>query len=226
MKVDLVRHTLSPEELIALGARLCYSKTTLDDLQERIASRDQAEFIRNLKGMGHDSVLEHASFTFGIEGVSRVLLAQITRHRLASFSVQSQRYCGVDPMDVVIPQSIVDKRFAGSAKALLRHANDVYQAMVQEGVPEEDARYFTFQAGKTRFLVTMNVRELRHFFRLRTCNRAQWEIRQLADEMLRICKETAPLLFDDAGCACMVGKPCPEGKKSCGKPRMHREVGR
>lgn len=226
MKVDLVRHTLTPEELISLGARLCYSKTTLDDLQERIASRDQAEFIRNLKGMGHDSVLEHASFTFGIEGVSRVLLAQITRHRLASFSVQSQRYCGVDPTDVVIPQSIVDKRFAGSIKALLRHVNDVYQAMVQEGVPEEDARYFTFQAGRTRFLVTMNVRELRHFFALRTCNRAQWEIRYLADEMLRICKETAPLLFDDAGCACMVGKPCPEGKKSCGKPRMHREVER
>lgn len=222
MKVELIRHTLTPEELIALGARLCYSKSTLDDLQERIASRDQAGFIRNIRSMGHDSVLEHASFTFGIEGVSRVLLAQITRHRLASFSVQSQRYCGTDPMDVVIPQSIIDKRFLGSINSLLRHANDVYQAMVQEGVEEEDARYFTFQAGKTRFLVTMNVRELRHFFRLRTCNRAQWEIRDLADEMLRICKETAPLLFEDAGCACMVGKPCPEGKKSCGKPRRKK----
>ena len=226
MHVELIRHTPAPESLVALGARLCYSKTTLDDLQERVSSQDQTEFIGRIMSMGHDSVLEHASFTFLIEDVSRVLLAQITRHRLASFSVQSQRYCGVDPTDVVIPQSIVDKRFAGSIKALLRHANDVYQAMVQEGVPEEDARYFTFQAGKTRFLVTMNVRELRHFFRLRTCNRAQWEIRYLADEMLRICKATAPLLFDDAGCACMVGKPCPEGKKSCGKPRMHREVGK
>lgn len=219
MNVSLIRHTLSPEELVALGARLCYSRTTLDDLQERIASRDQADFIEKLLDMGHDSVLEHASFTFGVEGVSRALLGQITRHRLASFSVQSQRYCGVDPMDVVIPQSIIDKRFTGSINALLRHADDVYKAMVQEGVPEEDARYFTFQANRTRYLVTMNIRELRHFFRLRTCNRAQWEIRALADEMLRICKETAPLLFADAGCACMVGKPCPEGAKSCGKPR-------
>ena len=126
-------------------------------------------------------------------------------------------------MDVVIPQSIIDKRFLGSVNALLRHADDLYKAMVQAGVPEEDARYFTFQAGKTRFLVTMNVRELRHFFRLRTCNRAQWEIRALADEMLRQCRSAAPLLFEDAGCACMVGKPCPEGAKSCGKPR-HREV--
>lgn len=226
MKVELIRHTLTPEELVALGARMCYSKSTLADLRERIASRDQADFIGSLLGMGHDSVLEHATFTFGIEGVSRVLLAQITRHRLASFSVQSQRYCGTDPMDVVIPQSIIDKRFMGSINALLRHANDVYRAMVQEGVEEEDARYFTFQAGKTRFLVTMNIRELRHFFRLRTCNRAQWEIRQLADEMLRLCKETAPLLFEDAGCACMVGKPCPEGKKSCGKPRTKMEVER
>lgn len=223
MQVSLIRHTLSPEELVALGARLCYSKATMDDLQERIASHDQDGFIRNIRSMGHDSVMEHASFTFGIEGVSRVLLAQITRHRLASFSVQSQRYCGTDPMDVVIPQSIIDKRFLGSINSLLRHANDVYQAMVQEGVEEEDARYFTFQAGKTRFLVTMNVRELRHFFRLRTCNRAQWEIRNLADEMLRICKETTPLLFEDSGCACMVGKPCPEGAKSCGKPRRKEE---
>ena len=223
MKVDLIRHTLSPEELVALGARLCYSRSTLDDLQERISSRDQTDFVGRVMSMGHDSVLEHASFTFGIEGVSRVLLAQITRHRLASFSVQSQRYCGVDPMDVVVPQSIYDKRFQGSVYALLRHADDLYKAMVQAGVPKEDARYFTFQAGKTRFLVTMNVRELRHFFRLRTCNRAQWEIRALADEMLRQCREVAPLLFEDAGCACMVGKPCPEGEKSCGKPR-HREV--
>ena len=206
MKVTLKRWTAEPDLICGEAAALCYNgKNPLKSLQVTMNG-------------GHESVLEHVSFTFLIEDVSRVLLAQMTRHRLASYSVQSQRYCGVDPMDVVIPQTIIDKRFAGSIKALLRHADDVYKAMVMEGVPEEDARYFTFQAGKTRKMVTMNARELRHFFSLRCCERAQWEIRQLADEMLRQCKEVAPALFADAGPGCVRGK-CPEGAKSCGKPR-------
>ncbi len=206
MKVTLKRWTADPDMICGEAAALCYNgKNPLKSLQVAMNG-------------GHESVLEHVSFTFLIEDVSRVLLAQMTRHRLASYSVQSQRYCGADPMDVVIPQTIIDKRFAGSVKALLRHADDVYKAMVQEGVPEEDARYFTFQAGKTRKMVTMNARELRHFFSLRCCERAQWEIRQLADEMLRQCKEVAPALFVDAGPGCVRGK-CPEGAKSCGKPR-------
>lgn len=206
MKVTLKRWTAEPDLICGEAAALCYNgKNPLKSLQVAMNG-------------GHESVLEHVSFTFLIEDVSRVLLAQMTRHRLASYSVQSQRYCGADPMDVVIPQTIIDKRFAGSIKALLRHADDVYKAMVMEGVPEEDARYFTFQAGKTRKMVTMNARELRHFFSLRCCERAQWEIRQLADEMLRQCKEVAPALFADAGPGCVRGK-CPEGAKSCGKPR-------
>lgn len=206
MKVTLKRWTADPDLICGEAAALCYNgKNPLKSLQVAMNG-------------GHESVLEHVSFTFLIEDVSRVLLAQMTRHRLASYSVQSQRYCGADPMDVVIPQTIIDKRFAGSIKALLRHADDVYKAMVMEGVPEEDARYFTFQAGKTRKMVTMNARELRHFFSLRCCERAQWEIRQLADEMLRQCKEVAPALFADAGPGCVRGK-CPEGAKSCGKPR-------
>lgn len=206
MKVTLKRWTADPDLICGEAAALCYNgKNPLKSLQVAMNG-------------GHESVLEHVSFTFLIEDVSRVLLAQMTRHRLASYSVQSQRYCGADPMDVVIPQTIIDKRFAGSIKALLRHADDVYKAMVMEGVPEEDARYFTFQAGKTRKMVTMNARELRHFFSLRCCERAQWEIRQLADEMLRQCKEVAPALFADAGPGCVRGK-CPEGAKSCGNPR-------
>lgn len=202
MKVTLVRYTPDPEQLCGEAAAICYDgKNPMRSLQVAMDG-------------GHESVCEHATFTFYIEGVSRVLLAQLTRHRLASFSVQSQRYCGVDPMDVVIPQTIIEKRFLGSINELLKHANDVYQAMVQEGVPEEDARYFTFQAGKTRKFVTMNARELRHFFSLRCCNRAQWEIRELANEMLRQCKEVAPVLFADAGAGCVRGA-CPEGARSC-----------
>lgn len=217
MKVELIRHTLSPEELVALGARMCYSKSTLDDLQKRVSERDQAEFVGKVMGMGHESVLEHASFTFGIEGVSRVLLAQITRHRLASFSVQSQRYTGASP-GLVIPDSMVRAELVDDIIEARRAVEALYAKAVKLGVPEEDARYLTFQAAETRMMVTMNVRELRHFFSLRCCSRAQWEIRALAKEMHRLCKEVAPALFADAGPGCVRGH-CPEGEKSCGKPR-------
>lgn len=217
MYVTLIRHTLTPEELVALGARLCYSKTDLLGLQQRVAKSDQEGFCRKVIGMGHESVLEHASFTFGVEGVSRVLLAQLTRHRLASYSVQSQRYCGAN-MELVIPDSMCIPELVDDIVAVRRAVEGLYSKAVGFGVPEEDARYLTFQAGTTRLLLTMNVRELRRFFELRMCRRAQWEIRAMADEMLRICKEIAPALFEDAGPGCVRGH-CPEGEKSCGKPR-------
>lgn len=217
MNVTLIRHTLTPEELVALGARLCYSKTDLLGLQQKVAKSDQEGFCRKVIGMGHESVLEHASFTFGVEGVSRVLLAQLTRHRLASYSVQSQRYCGAD-MELVIPGSMCIPELVEDTVAVRRAVEELYRKAIGFGVPEEDARYLTLQAGTTRLMVTMNVRELRRFFELRTCNRAQWEIRALADEMLRICKEVAPALFADAGPGCVRGH-CPEGDKCCGKPR-------
>ena len=217
MNVTLIRHTLTPEELVALGARLCYSKTDLLGLQQKVAKSDQEGFCRKVIGMGHESVLEHASFTFGVEGVSRVLLAQLTRHRLASFSVQSQRYCGAN-MELVIPDSMCIPELVDDIVAVRRVVEELYSKAVGFGVPEEDARYLTLQAGTTRLMVTMNVRELRRFFELRTCRRAQWEIRTMADEMLRLCKEVAPALFADAGPGCVRGH-CPEGEKSCGKPR-------
>lgn len=217
MKVELIRHTLSPEELVALGARMCYSKSTLADLQKRVSERDQAEFVGKVMGMGHDSVLEHASFTFGIEGVSRVLLAQITRHRLASFSVQSQRYTGAN-LAMVTPKSMYSYDLIDDIADVKAAVKRLYDHAIALGIPEEDARYFTLQGGYTSFLVTMNVRELRHFFSLRCCSRAQWEIRALADEMLWLCKEVAPMLFADAGPGCVRGH-CPEGEKSCKKPR-------
>lgn len=222
LKVILLRHTLSPEETIALSAKLCYSKSTIEDLRDKISRKDQSEFIEKLMNMGHESVLEHVTFSFGVEGVSRVLLAQLTRHRIASFSVQSQRYVSYENgFGYILPDSIA---------ALGKDAVQQYQKQMDtiEGwyvdwqkklgkgeKSNEDARFVLPNACETRLVVTMNVRELRHFFSLRMCNRAQWEIRKMAEEMFRICFETAPALFADAGPACIRGK-CPEGEKSCG----------
>lgn len=224
LKVTLLRHTLSPEEAVALGAKLCYSNATLQDLSEKICSKDQTAFIEKLLNMGHESIFEHASFTFGIEGVSRVLLAQLTRHRIASYSVQSQRYVSYDQgFGYIIPDSI---------KALGQEAVQTYHQQMETieswyaewqrklgGAGEksnEDARFVLPNACETRIMVTMNVRELYHFFSLRMCNRAQWEIRQMAEQMYILCLQTAPALFKHAGPACLRGK-CPEGEKSCGK---------
>jgi len=223
MKVALIRHTLSPEEVVALGARLCYSKARVDDLLERVSSRDQTDFVNRIMHMGHDSVLEHASFTFAMEGVSRVLLAQITRHRLASFSVQSQRYVSYESgFGYIVPPKI--EALGAQAVAEFELQMDTmhrWYTQWQErlGTGEggnEDARFVLPGACETRMIVTMNVRELRHFFSLRMCTRAQWEIRALATEMHRLCMEVAPALFADAGPGCLRGV-CPEGEKSCGR---------
>ena len=232
MKVELIRHTLSPEELVALSARLCYSRSTVDDLRERISSEDQEAFVEKILGMGHESVLEHVSFSFAVEGVSRVLLAQLTRHRLASFSVQSQRYVSYEKgFGYVIPPSIgaLGAEAVQEYEAQMQQMHDWYCAWQKKlGKGEgsnQDARFVLPGACETRLIVTMNVRELRHFFSLRMCSRAQWEIRELASRMHAICMETAPALFEDAGPGCLRG-PCPEGSKSCGKAaeiRRNRE---
>jgi thymidylate synthase (FAD) len=225
MKVVLVRHTLNPEEVVALGARLCYSKARVDDLLTRVEAKDQTDFVHKIMGMGHDSVLEHASFTFGIEGVSRTLLAQITRHRVASFSVQSQRYVSYESgFGYIVPPKI-EALGEEAVREFEQQMDTMHQWYTQwqkrlgtgEG-GNEDARFVLPGACETRMMVTMNVRELRHFFSLRCCNRAQWEIRELADKMLELVKEVAPVLFADAGPGCVRGA-CPEGDKCCGKPR-------
>lgn len=232
LKVELIRHTLSPEETIALGARLCYSASTIGDLKSSVEKKDQAAFIERLMSMGHESVFEHASFTFGVEGVSRVLLAQLTRHRLASFSVQSQRYVSYEKgFGYILPPKI--EALGPEAVAEFQRQMDQMQAWYlawqqKLGAGEgsnEDARFVLPNACETRVLMTMNVRELRHFFSLRMCSRAQWEIREMATEMHRLCLEAAPILFEDAGPACLRGK-CPEGAKSCGRMaeiRVERE---
>lgn len=233
LHVALIRHTLSPEEIVALGARLCYSRATIDDLTQRVSAKDQSDFVQKIMGMGHDSVLEHASFTFGVEGVSRVLLAQLTRHRLASFSVQSQRYVSYEQgFGYIVPPKIAALG-QDAADEYARQMDQMHQwyCQWQERLgaagesSNEDARFVLPGACETRLMMTMNVRELRHFFSLRMCSRAQWEIRALATQMHRLCMEVAPALFADAGPGCLRGA-CPEGAKSCGRAAEIRKARR
>ena len=236
LSVSLLKYTPSPEEAIAMGAKLCYSPAGLEELKRGVEARAQGAFLERLIGSGHLSPIEHASFTFGIEGVSRSLLAQITRHRLASFSVKSQRYVsevsaqnedGV--FGYIVPPRI--EALGPEAVELFKEQMNQVQTWYDNWVEKlgdngestyEDARFVLPNAAETKMLVTMNARELLHFFSLRCCSRAQWEIRALAIEMLRLVKLAAPVIFRDAGPGCVKG-PCPEGKMSCGKSTEIRE---
>ena len=227
LHVVLLTHTPDPEKNCALAARTCYSALDEQGLQEKVESADQSKFLKGIVASGHLSVLEHASFTFCAEGVSRALLAQISRHRIASFSVQSQRYVSLEKgFDYIIPPRIKDL----GEEAVLEYNAEMEQMHKwyiawQEKLGEnanEDARFVLPNACETHITFTMNARELLHFFSLRCCNRAQWEIRELATEMLRLCKEAAPIIFENAGPGCVSGA-CPEGPRSCGQAKTMRE---
>ena len=225
--VKLLRYTPAPEELVAMAGKLCYSPASLDDLQERIETHDQSKYLKKLTDMGHLSPIEHASFTFGIEGVSRSLLAQITRHRIASFSVQSQRYVAMGDeergFDYIMPPAIreLGEEAAEEYRRQMEQINEWYQAWRERlgggTSANEDARFVLPNGAATRMLVTMNARELIHFLALRCCNRAQWEIREVACKMLELVRPTAPHIFKTAGPGCVRGA-CPEGKMCCGHP--------
>ena len=227
-KATLIRYTQNPEEVIALAAKLCYSEDSVDDLQKKIETGDSSKFIAMLKKMGHLSTFEHASFTFSITSVSRALLAQITRHRIASFSVRSQRYVSESTFEYVIPPSILalGKAFEDKFKAQMAQMAAWYGEW-QEALggkcesANEDARFVLPNACQTNMLVTMNARELLHFLALRTCFRAQWEIRDIAWQMLEQLKQVAPNVFKGAGPGCASGA-CPEGVKTCGKQKIVR----
>ena len=224
LKVELLRFTPEPEQLTALAARLCYSGATLSDLAEKVEASGQEAFLDGVVASGHLSVLEHASFTFAVEGVSRVLLAQLTRHRIASFSVQSQRYVSKERgFDYVVPPAIAAlgpqalEEYAGQMETMHRWYCQWQARLGGKGEEaNQDARFVLPGACETRLVLTMNARELLHFFRLRCCNRAQWEIRALADEMLARCYRAAPSLFQTAGPPCLLGR-CTEGKHACGR---------
>lgn len=241
MKVALIAHTVLPEKLVAASAKLCYSASSIDTVMDGLTDEKTAAFVDMLADIGHESPTEHASFTFGIEGVSRSLLAQITRHRMASYSVQSQRYVTAKQFEYVLPPEIAsipeaaeeyqrameeDQAHYDRLTAILKQKHltaNLAQGMDEKAADKaaekqaiEDARFVLPNACTTKIMMTMNARSLHNFFRHRCCNRAQWEIRELAEKMYTQCAQVAPHLFKHAGPPCAYGA-CPEGKMSCGK---------
>ena len=217
MKVTLLTYTPEPEKIVAAAARCCYSNDDPDKLLDNMTDEKAAKFLQKLNDLGHQSPIEHVSFTFAISGVSRALLAQITRHRLASFSVRSQRYCGFNSSDFIKPPLIAKSDVEDTFDKALDQCKENYDNLINAGIAKEDARMILPNAAATSMVVTMNARELLHFFSLRCCTRAQWEIRNLADEMVKLVKKIAPNLFAKAGAACKQLGYCPEGNFSCGK---------
>ncbi len=219
MDVRLLNHTPDPERAIAAAARLCYAPVGAAELTETMSDEAVRRVLKTIITSGHTSALEHASYTFAIDGVSRALTHQLVRHRLASYNQQSQRYVtyAEEPTFVTPPSVAGDPEVAEAFAAATRAAFDAYRALVDAGVPAEDARYLLPNAMETKIVVTMNIRELLHFFELRCCRRAQWEIRDLALAMLSLAEPTAPYIFMDAGASCRRG-PCREGKMTCGDP--------
>lgn len=240
-KVTLLAYTPCPEKIIASAAKLCYSASDIATLQDGLTEEKTASFVEMLAEIGHQSPIEHASFTFGIEGVSRSLLAQITRHRIASYSVQSQRYVKENHFSFVTPPEIAAdpealseyNKAMDSAERAYNKLADILSARyekenLENGMTEkaahraaekkaiEDARFVLPNACETKMVMTINARSLMNFFAHRCCNRAQWEIRAVAEQMLSLVLDVAPDLFKKAGPMCLNG-PCPEGKMCCGK---------
>ena len=218
MQVELLYHTPDPQRAVATAARLCYAPVGAKELMESLSEDRIVKVLTTILESGHYSTLEHASYTFAIDGVSRAMTHQLVRHRLASFNQQSQRYVTFkEEPDFIVPQSVVDAGAAEAYDKAAKAAFEAYDALVKAGVPAEDARYLLPNACETKIVVTMNIRELLHFFSVRCCNRAQWEIREVACRMLELVRPTAPLIFAQAGPGCVRGA-CPEGKMSCGNP--------
>ena len=247
LKVKLIAHTPNPEEVVAQAAKLCYSQVGVDGIMEKLTPEKIEKFVDHLATIGHESPLEHVNFTFAIEGISRVTTHQLVRHRLASYSQQSQRYVKLDQFEYIIPPEI--ERNEEAKKIFIESMNKCqedydklveilfakhYQELLDKGVSEkkaksqaekmsiEDARYVFPNACETKMVFTINARSLYNFFHHRCCERAQWEIRELATEMLRLVREVAPILFNNVGPNCLNGA-CPEGKMTCGKIQEVRE---
>ena len=216
MIVKLLAYTQNADAICAAAGNSCYSERPSYEIVEDINSE---KVLSRIVGMGHHSVIEHAVFTFSVEGVSRALTHQLVRHRVASYSQQSQRYVSMKEPSYVTPHTVQDDPEALKVfEDTMAEIWAAYGKLESMGIPAEDARYLLPNGCTTNITITRNARELLHFFSLRCCNRAQWEIREMADRMLELCREVSPVIFRDAGPPCVRG-PCPEGKLSCGKPR-------
>ena len=260
IKVTLLAHTPSPEELVAAAAKLCYSPTDIENIRDGLDEEKTSSFIKMLADLGHASPTEHASFTFGVEGISRACSHQLVRHRIASYSQQSQRYVDGNSFEFVTPPEIAGDEhcmqvYSDVIELQKKAYSDIRDALVVKYIKaetgkdytgtdaeiigafkaenktlcsafikkaNEDARYILPNACTTKIVCTFNVRSLENFFAHRCCNRAQWEIREVAEQMLLICKEVAPNMFAKSGPSCMRG-PCPEGNMTCGKIKEVRE---
>ncbi len=247
-KVTLLAHTPDPERTVAFAAKLCYSPSGIEDLRDGLTEEKISSFVNMLADMGHESPIEHVSFTFGIEGVSRACTHQLVRHRLASYSQKSQRYVSEGAFEYIVPPEIADNKEASELfKKTMADDQKAYDKIAEvlkkkhtetfknEGFDEktalrmaekkaiEDARFVLPNACETKIVVTMNARTLVNFFHHRCCNRAQWEIKEVADLMLKEVSKVAPNLFKNAGPSCVAGA-CPEGKMTCGKAKEMREI--
>lgn len=245
--VKLLRYTPNGEKLVASAAKLCYSSVGISEIEDSLEMDEIGSFLEMLMDLGHESPIEHVNFTFAVEGVSRTLTHQLVRHRIASYSQQSQRYVKLDQFEYIIPPAIEsnpkskelfikameeDQKYYDEISSILYKEH--YDKHISGGLSEraakrkaekesiEDARYIFPNACETKIVFTMNARTLLNFFRLRCCNRAQWEIRELAIEMLQEVKKVYPILFKNAGPGCLNG-PCPEGNMTCGKIKEVRE---
>lgn len=218
MKVSLVAYTKHPEDTVVAAIRQCYSSIGAKELKQKTDEATKKRLIKQVIASGHTSTLEHASYTFAVEGVSRVTEVQLVRHRIASYSVQSGRYVKrKNGMYVIPPRILENKTVLKKYKKILKQNQDFYNEMLTNGILAEDARYIQPQSLKTKIVVTMNARSLLHFFSLRCCDRAQWEIREMAWKMLMAVRKVSPIIFENAGPTCMTEKICWEGDMNCGK---------
>ncbi len=217
MKVKLINHTPDPDRTVASAARLCYSAVGVSEIIEDFSQDEIEKFLNMLVELGHNSPTEHVSFTFAVEGVSRAMTHQLVRHRIASYSQQSQRYVKMEDFEYIIPPSI--SKNSGALSVYKKVMNEIENAYEQLAaiVHREDARYVLPNACETKIVLTFNCRSLYNFFEHRCCERAQWEIRRLANLMLAEVKKVAPVLFAKAGAPCLSKGLCPEGRMSCGR---------
>ena len=233
LSLTLLQHPPDPDRAVAVAGRLCYAPVSAAELTQEMSDDDVAKLVRILVRSGHHSAIEHASFTFAVDGVSRACTHQLVRHRVASYNQQSQRYVRFDSADsFVVPPTIAGNEEAQAVfLEAMEHARRAYDRLVEIGLAEdrgaesvqEDARFVLPNAAETKIVVTMNARELRHFFHVRCCRRAQWEINALAWEMRRLVREVSPYLFEGTGPSCLYGE-CGEGKMTCGKPYRPEDV--